>query len=269
MRLFVLMGAMALLVNMVAGENLRAQSLNFSAKDGKPVEITADNGIEWQQDQQVFIARENARAVSGQTTILANELRAYYREKPGGGTDIWRMDALGDVIIKSPNETIYGGQAVYDVDNTILIISGGKVRLVTKVDTITADGQIEYWEKKKMAVARGNARAVRGNKQLRADVLAVYFRKNNKGANRAYRIDAFDDVTIITEKDRATADRGVYNVESGVATLTGSVEIHRGKNILKGCRAEINLDTGLSNLHSCKKSGSSGRVSGVLRQQKY
>lgn len=244
-----------------------AQSLNFGAKDSDlPIEIFADNGIEWQQENLVFLARGNARAVRGEVTVFADELRAYYREKPDGSTDIWRLDAEGKVRIKTADETAFGRKAIYQVDNGILVLSGGKVRLVTATDEITADKQLEYWEKKQMAVARGNAFAVRADKRLRADVLAAYFRVDKKGENKLYRVDAFDGVRIITEKDTATSDRGVYNVESGIATLTGSVKLVRGDNVLRGCTAEVNLNTGISKLFSCAAgTGDGKRARGVIR----
>jgi len=246
---------------------VRAQSLNFGSADSdQPIEIFADNGIEWQQENLVFLARGNARAVRGEVTVFADELRAYYREKADGSTDIWRLDALGHVRIKTAEETAYGDKAVYQVDKGILVLSGGKVRLVTPTDTITASQQIEYWEKKRMAVARGNAFAVRADKRLRADVLAAYFRVDKKGENKLYRVDAFDRVRVKTAKDIATSDRGVYNVESGVATLTGSVKLQRGENVLRGCTAEVNLNSGISKLYSCPPTASgAGRASGILR----
>jgi lipopolysaccharide export system protein LptA len=183
-----------------------AQKLNFGSGDSdQPIEIFADNGIEWQQENLIFLARGNARAVRGAVTVYADELRACYRERADGGTDIWRLDAIGNVRIKTPGETAYGDNAVYQVDEKILVLKGGKVRLVSGDDEITADKQLEYWEKKQMAVARGNAFAVRGNKRLRADVLAAYFRTDSKGENKLYRIDAFDRVKIVT--DQNTADR--------------------------------------------------------------
>ncbi|MCH8236858.1 MAG: hypothetical protein IIC06_01665 [Proteobacteria bacterium] len=245
-----------------------AQSLNFGGgASDLPIEIFADDGIEWQQENLVFLARGNARAVRGEVTVFADELRAYYREKADGSTDIWRLDAIGKVRIKSGKETAFGKKAIFQVDKGILVLSGGKVRLVTGSDEITADKQIEYWEKKRMAVARGNAFATRGKKRLKADILAAYFRVDKNGENKLYRIDAFDRVQIITGKDTATSDRGVYNVESGIATLTGSVKLVRGKNILKGCSAEINLNTNVSKLYSCPPSASGvrKRVRGVLR----
>lgn len=243
----------------------QGQSLNFGSGD-LPIEILADNGIEWQQEKLVFVARGNAKALRGEVQVLADELRAYYRKQADGSTDIWRLDAIGTVRIKSTEGTAYGDNAVYDVDNSILTITGKNLKLVSGKDWLTAHDQLEYWEAKQMAVARGKAVASRENKKLTANVLAAYFRKDNKGETGIYRVDAFDDVTIITDKDRASSDRGVYNVESGIATLIGSVQITRDNNVLNGCSAEVNLNTGISNLHSCASGGT--RVQGSFTPTK-
>ena len=262
-----LVSALALIL---PGSSGLTQGLNFGGDSDQPIEIFADNGIEWQQENLIFLARGNARAVRGPVTVFADELRAYYREKPDGGTDIWRLDANGKVRIKTQGETAFGNKAVYQIDKGILVLSGGKVRLVTAGDEITADKQIEYWEKKQMAVARGNALAVRQDKRLKADVLAAYFRVDKKGENKLYRVDAFDRVKIVTDKNTATSNRAVYNVESGIATLTGSVKLVRGKNVLTGCSAEVNLNSGVSKIFSCPASpgGTRKRAQGVLRLNK-
>jgi len=257
------LGVVVLILWMTALPGVRgvdAQSLNFSDNRGEEIEVLADNGIEWQQDKLLFIARGNARAKRGTLTVFSDELRAYYRQKPKGGSEVWRLDAVGNVRIKSPKETAYGDKAVFDVDNSILILTGKGVRLETPTDKIYADKQLEYWDLKKMAVARGNARAVQQDKTLRADVLAAYFRKDKKQENKVYRIDAFENVKVSTANDRAVGDRGVYNVESGVATLTGNVKLKRGQNVLKGCRAVVNLNSGVSKLFNCPRK----RVKGVL-----
>lgn len=238
-----------------------AQSLNFGAGD-TPIEIFADNGIEWQQDRLVFVARGNARAVRGGVNVNADELRAYYRKLPDGTTEIWRLDAVRKVRIKSGEGTAYGDHGVYNVDAGILTITGKKLKLVSGNDWLTARDQLEYWEGKQMAVARGKAVAMREKKKLNGDVLAAYFRKDKKGETKIYRVDAFDNVKVVTEQDEATSNRGVYNVESGIATLTGSVKIKRGENVLRGCSAEVNLNTGISRLHSCAQGGT--RVKGVI-----
>jgi len=243
-----------------------AQGLSFGgANNDLPVEILADEGVEWQQEKFLFVARGNAKAIRGEVTVYGDELRAYYRELPEGGTEIWRLDAIGNAKITSPDETATGDRAVYNVDQQILVLTGSKVRFETGPDVLIADRQLEYWELKKMAVARGNALAVRQDKKLWGDVLAAYFRPDKNGDDKVYRVDAFDEVRIRTATDTATGDRGVYNVETGIATLTGSVTLTRGRNKLRGCRSETNLNTGISNLYSCPKGSGSGRVSGVLQ----
>ena len=260
-----------LLVGLLYTSTSFSQSLNFGGGDSNsPIEIFADNGIEWQQENLTFLARGNARAVRGPVTVLANELQAYYREKADGSTEIWRMDANGKVRIKTQGQMGYGDKAVYQVEKGILVISGPKVRLVAGKDIISANKQLEYWEKELMAVARGNAHAIRQEKSLKADVLASYFRPNNKDETELYRIDAFDNVKIVTQNNTATADRGVYNVESGIATLTGSVKLVRGKNILTGCSAKVDLGTGVSKIFSCPTEIGSvrKRAKGLLRLNK-
>lgn len=242
----------------------RAQTLNFGAGDSdQPIEVFADNGIEWQQENLLFIARGNARAVRGAVTVHGDELRAYYREKAGGGNEIHRLDVIGHVRIVSETQEGTGEQAVYDVDNAVMVLSGGKPTFVSGNDTIVADRQIEYWEGKQMAVARGNAVATREDRTVRGETLAAYFRKGDDGKTTVFRVDAFDRVRIRTATETATGDRGVYNVESGIATLTGSVKIDRDGNVLTGCRTEVNLNTNVSKLFACPQD----RVRGVFQPQ--
>lgn len=260
--------ALGVLLASLLGPTAGAQGLNFASGD-EPLEISADNGIEWQQEQLVFLARGNAVAVRGQVRVRADLLRAHYRKTADGETTIIRLDAEGNVRISSPGETAYGDRGVYDMANAILVLSGRGVRLVTASDTITADKQLEYWENKQMVVARGNALAARGDKRLGADVLTAYFRRDKNGKSKVYRIEAFDDVEVITASDIATGDRGVYNVETGIATLTGSVKITRGGNQLNGCVAEVNMNTNVSKLFGCAaKANGDGRVHGLLIPKK-
>lgn len=258
-----------------------AQTLNFANTDSKdPIEITAEQGIEWQRDKLVFLAKGNAHAIRGDVNVYADTLTAHYREKTQAdaktqtnskGTEIWRLDADGNVRIVSPDQKAFGDKGVYDVDKAILVLTsaGKRVRFVTAQDVISSDKQLEYWETKQMAVARGNAVATREDRVLKADVLAAYFRKDEQGKSRVYRIEAFDNVRVNTAQERAIADRGVYVVATGIAVLTGRVRMFRGSDELNGCKAEINLNTGISKLFSCPPSAEGGgRVHGVLKSSK-
>lgn len=217
-----------------------------------PLEIVADDGIEWRKEEQTYIARGNARAKQGDVSVHADVLTAYYRDAKGGGTQIWRIDADRNVRIVSPTQKSYGDKAVYDVAQGIMVLTG-KVSMVTQTDRITARDSLEYWEKRGLAVARGNAIASRGENRLRADILTAHFKAGKDGKTRMTRIDAFDNVLVSSPNEIATGKQGVYNVTTGIAILSGSVKVTRGKNQLRGAYAEINLNTGVSRLYGSGK----------------
>lgn len=246
-----------------------AQSLSLGGAGGDtPIEVNAENGIEWQQDKQMFVARGNARAVRDGVEVFSDELRAYYRKTQTGQSEIWRLDALGKVRIVSASETAYGDRAIYNADQKVLVVDGEKPRLVSGKDTLTASTQLEYWETKQYAIARGDAVATRDDKQVRANVLVAHLKTDAKGQTSVYRVDAYDNVRVRTASETATGDRGVYNVESGIATLTGQVKLVRDDSELQGCRAEVNLNTGISKLFACAANQGGGRVQGTFIPKK-
>ncbi len=227
---------------------VHAQGIGLPGQDrSRPIEISAEDGIEWRQREKVYIARGKARAAQGEVTVHGDVLTAHYRELEGGGTEIWRIDAAGNVRIASPRQTAHGDKAFYDVDKGVLVLTGN-VRLVTETDRITARDSLEFWENRNLAVARGNAVAVRGDRRLAADVLAAHFKKDKDGANKVHEIEAFDNVLISSPEEIVRAEYGIYNVETGIATLIGSVKITRGDSQLNGDRATVNLNTGVSTL---------------------
>ena len=232
-----------------------------SDKDNLPVAVEAEQGIEWQQQKQLYIARGNAKATRGELTVYGQVLMAYYRKTASGGSDIWRLEADGEVKIASPNETARGDKAVYDVDNGIFVLTGKDLKLDTPKAAITARDSLEYWQKMSYAVARGNAQATREDKSVRAKVLTAHFKPDQKGDLQIRNIEAFQDVLITTPSAVARAMYGDYNLESGIATLKGTVKITRGDDQLNGECAEVNLNTGISRLFSCAKQD---RVRGLL-----
>ena len=105
-----------------------------------------------------------------------------------GKSEIWRLDAIGNVRIISNSETAYGDRAIYNADQKVLVIDGKKPRLVSGDDILTATQQLEYWEVKRFAVARGDAIATREDKQVRADILVAHMKTDAKGDTRVYRV---------------------------------------------------------------------------------
>ncbi len=249
----------------------RAQGLALGESAGSgPLNVEADDGIEWRRDEQVYIARGNARATRGNVTVRADTLTARYRPKPGGSdTEIWRLEAEGGVVITSPSETAYGDRAVYTIDDRIMVLTGRALKMVTQTDVITARDSLEYWEDDRLAVARGQARDVRQDREIRADVLTARFAPDRDGKLQLSRIDAFGNVDIRTPKEIARGAQGVYTAANGVATLVGDVRITRGQNQLNGEVAEVNLNTGVSRMLSAGRGEQAkSRVRGLFVPEK-
>lgn len=235
------------LLALLAAAPVQAQGFNMSRDNDSQIQVYADDGIEWVSEATRVVARGNAKAIRGKVTVTADTLTAYYREGPGG-SEIWRLDAEGGVTIATPTETATGTKATYDLDKAIFVLRGAPARLVTPTETVTAKDSLEYWEKDRQAVARGDAYASGKEKNIKSDVLTAHFKEGAKGALEMKRADAYGHVVLTTPREQVTGDRGDYNVESGIATVAGSVKITREGNELNGGFAHVNLNTGISKL---------------------
>jgi len=275
--------ALVCCVSTVPPSSAQGLSLGGVSED-RPVEVSADSGIEWQQDAQLYIARGNAIAKRGTTEVHADTLTAHYRPSKGAGGEIevYRLDADGHVMIKGPTQTVVGDQAVYDVDQQIGIVTGKTLKLTTPSDVVTARDSFEWYDAKQISVARGDAIAVRDTKRLRADVLTAHMTKEKPkpGENqpeaktskavpattnaktsakagplgdgdegsRISRIDAQGNVLVSTPTDIGRGDYGVYNADTGIVTLLGNVTITRGPNAIKGEYAVVDLNNNVSRM---------------------
>jgi lipopolysaccharide export system protein LptA len=295
-----------------------AQGLSLgSVSEDRPIEVSADHGIEWQQDAQVYIARGNAMAKRGTTEVHADTLTAHYRpskgtggkgtegdkgkgdNETGGETEIYRLDADGHVTIKGERQTVVGDQAVYDVDQQVGIVTGKALKMTTATDAVTARDSLEWYDQKQIAVARGDAVAIRDVKVIRADVLTAHMTKDKPpppagkpektvpaaaparprnsamplGAtdegSRISRVDAQGHVLVSTQTDVGRGDYGVYNADSGIATLLGNVTVTRGPNTVRGEYAVMDLNNNISRMMAAptKPGAASTRVEGLFVRQ--
>jgi lipopolysaccharide export system protein LptA len=298
----------ALVVLAMLATPARAQQLDLS--HGGPIDITARDGIEWRQVEQEVIANGDARAIRGNVTVLADRLTAWYRKKgttqgtqPAGasgltgdisteGNEVYRLQADGHVRILTETDHAEGERATYDLDQSVLVMTGRDLKLTTPNNVITAKDDLEYWPQKHMAVARGNAVVVTTDaKRIAADTLVAYTTDNPPpnaakpeaasakpskdplaSSGKLQRVEAFGNVSVRTPTDTVTGDRGVYVPETGMARLGGNVRITRGQNQLNGAEADVNMKTGIATLIAQKagvaqKPGAdqnSGRVHGLV-----
>ena len=121
--------------------------------------VTALGGIDWDQAVQTVTAHEDARAVRGTATVTADMLVAHYRKKAGaagsgappaggvqkaaatataaaaadavapategdtGNNEIYRLNAEGHVHIYTQTDQAWGDHAVYDIDQSVLVLT--------------------------------------------------------------------------------------------------------------------------------------------------
>jgi lipopolysaccharide export system protein LptA len=280
-----------------------AQQLDLS--HGGPIDISATDGIDWRQEQQMVVARGDARATRGDVTVLADTLTAWYRPKAGptpaaasgprpaassgppdtGGNEIYKVEALGHVRILSKTDQVVGDKAIFDIDRSVLVMTGSNMKLTTPTQILTARDTLEYWAQKHMAVARGNAVALTSDaRRIAADTLVAYTSAsgptpaptkpvpanappNNSppadplgASGKLQKMEAFGHVSLRTATDTVTGDRGIYVPDTGLARLVGNIHITRGQNQLNGAEAIVNMKTGVARLVS----GSAGRVQGLV-----
>ncbi len=171
-----------------------AMAQGIDLTQGGPIQITAQDGIEWRQNEQIVIAKGDAKAVRGNVTVTADRLLAWYRHKgdtaatPAStttngltgatdteGNEVYRMRAEGNVHIYTQTDQAWGDQATYDLDQAVLVMTGNGLKLTTPDDTLTARDTLEYWSQKHMAVARGDAVVVTNDaRRISADTLVAY-----------------------------------------------------------------------------------------------
>lgn len=246
-------------------------SFDTSGASG-PVEIDASEGVEWDRDQRIYVARGNAKVTRGDFSVSADTLTAHYRDEAGGKTAIYLVEADGHVVILSKDSRIVGDRAVYDLDKGSAIVTGRDLKATSKQDYVTARDSLEYWTKQNAVVARGNAAAGDKEKEVHADLLTGYFRVDSKGAKKLYQVEATGNVRLLSNGNVARAQKAVYNLDSDIAALDGGVKITRGKNQLNGEHAVYNTKTGKarvtgggSQVKTLLVPGSDNSAGGVLK----
>lgn len=243
-----------------------APSLGANSK--APVEITADDAIEWLRNENLYRVRGNAMAKQGDTTIKADVLEAAY-DPALGEQNIQTITAIGHVDVVNADRTITAEKGVYHVPTGQLTLSGSNLRITSPTMHVTADQSLTYDRTQNKATARGNAIVKTEERTLKADQIDAWF----DGKNNLSRATARGRVTIQTAQEILEADSADYNTVTQQAVATGNVSLTRGQNHLQGARAVVNLKTGVSQLfgtgaadsaQTAATPGSSGRVRAIF-----
>lgn len=107
-----------------------------------------------------------------------------------------------------------------------------------------ADGSAEF---------QGNVRVSQGEMHLSAGRVKVIY---NQETRNIQRLEATEDVVLVSGPDAAEADRADYSVDTGVIVMTGSVLLTQGPSAVTSDRMTVNLTTGTAQMN--------GRVKTIL-----
>tara|TARA_Y100000034_G_C6894525_1_gene412147 strand:- start:879 stop:1649 length:771 start_codon:yes stop_codon:yes gene_type:complete len=215
----------------------------------EPIEITADGALEWQKQENKYVARGNAVAKQGEMQVSGDVLEAFYNPAVSS-TDITNFVATGNVLTETPDGTVRGQKATYDVASGEVIFTGNNLKLEGDGSTITADKSLKYNRIEQKFTATGNARATEPEKSITGDTLIIYFDQSNKKTTSFKRAEAVGNVTILSGKEKATGNKATYTKSNNLAVLEGDVKITQGTTILEGARATMNTETGVSQLYA-------------------
>jgi lipopolysaccharide export system protein LptA len=219
----------------------------FDLGGAQPIEISADNGIEWNRDTKTYTARGNAVATQGTSELHADTLIASYSES---SNQVDHVVAEGAVKIMSPSQTAYGDHADFDQTRRLLVMTGAALKIESADQTVTARDAFEYWQDQDALVAKGDVVVVKTDgTKINGNQVTSYFRKDAEtGKREAFQVKAEGDVRIDTGKEVATCNRALYDPKTQIAVLTGNVVLTQNKNVFRGARAEIDMAKGISRL---------------------
>jgi lipopolysaccharide export system protein LptA len=219
----------------------------FDFGGSQPIEISADNGIEWNRDAKTYTAHGNAVASQGSSEVHADTLVATYS---ASSNQIDHFVAEGTVKILSPSQTAYGDRADFDQTRRLLVMTGSALKIENTGQTVTARDTFEYWQDQDALVAKGDVVVVKSDgTKINGDQITSYFRKSAaSGKREAFQVKAEGHVRIDTGKEIATCARALYDPTTQIAVLTGNVVLTQNKNVFRGQRAEIDMAKGISRL---------------------
>lgn len=240
------------------------------------IEMTSDDGLEWNQVKKTITATTNATITRGEMTLKSDKIVAYYRTPTskvktkgtvGGDMEIYLIKAEGNVVITSPKEKVNADIIEYDLDKSILSSRpiNKPISMTVQDAEVIANGRIDYFELENYAIVN-NAQVKHSGRILSADVMVLTFEndtnKNNTGLGLE-TITATGNLHISDGEDILKGEKAEYNNKTGIATIDGDVELSQsGGSKLKGGKVEYNMNTGIAKMDP---NSEYGKVIGIFK----
>ena len=226
-----------------------SQQLTNLDNNNEPIEIFADNGIEWHKNKNKYVALGNAKALSGTLSLESDKIEAFYKENDSSSMNITEVRAKKNVVVQDKKMKITGGEyAEYKILKDYFLINGRNIILTSEKNTLKSNKMLDYWRSKNIAFATGQAEAKKDTDfVVLADKLVWYLQEKNQKTT-VKKLLGFKNVSIKTNNEVAFSDKAIYNNETEICKLYGNVKLQRGESFLIGEYAEVDLRRGISKL---------------------
>jgi lipopolysaccharide export system protein LptA len=109
---------------------------------------------------------------------------------------------------------------------------------------------LEVYQNEQKAVFVGNVVATQGESTLRSARLTVFY--DNSGApapsqaSAIKRLEADGDVVVTSADQSATGSKGVFDMTTNQAKLTGNVVLNQGESVIRGKELVVDMKTGVA-----------------------
>jgi len=103
----------------------------------------------------------------------------------------------------------------------------------------------------------GNVIVIQGDMRMRADRVKV-----NVAQGKPTRIEATGKVVVNSKSGIATGDDGIYELASHTITMTGHVVLTKEKDVMRGTKLVMDMNTNLAHLYAQGMPGN--RVQGLF-----
>jgi lipopolysaccharide export system protein LptA len=118
-------------------------------------------------------------------------------------------------------------------------------------DPVQVDAEVlEVYEEgtQRISVFSGNVVVRRGNTTLKAATITLYSDLAAKSVDAFTRIEAGGGIVVKSDDQTVSGKTAVVNMDTHTITVSGSVVLSQGGNVLTGSRLVINLTTGRARL---------------------
>jgi len=233
-----------------------------SAAFGNDIELSADNGLEWNQEKMTISAIQNASIKRDKLTLISDKIVVHYRNKSvakninSNKAEIFLIYANGNVVLNSPKEQISADYIEYNLDNNTISIKpiNRPIKMKAYDADIFANGKIMYYEDKNYAIVN-NATIFHSGRSLSSDIMKLEFDKLDAVNNKSSiglglsKVTATGNLTIKDKAEILTGNVAIYDNKTGMVSIDGNVELSRGGGSkLQGGKIEYNMKTGITRL---------------------